>query len=164
VVNYRFGLFEDLPVTRALLVSALALLSFACTFPAPSPDVYQRTETGRAFGVSYGTVTMVRSVPIAGRQTVVGRLGGAYVGGALGSAVGDGLGQAVATSAGAVAGAVAGEAIEEKVTRAEGLEITVEMDNGRLITMVQEAELTFEEGERVRVLMRANDQGKILKY
>ncbi|MFK7885668.1 MAG: hypothetical protein AB8G16_02290 [Gammaproteobacteria bacterium] len=149
---------------RASLVFALVCLFAGCTFPAPSPDVYQRSETGRAFGVNYGTVLMVRSVPIAGRTTAIGRLGGAYVGGAVGSAVGDGLGQVIASSVGVVAGAVAGEAIEEKVTRKDGLEITVEMDNGKVITLVQEDELNFAEGERVRILLRANDRGKILKY
>ncbi|MFK8016480.1 MAG: glycine zipper domain-containing protein [Gammaproteobacteria bacterium] len=150
---------------RALLPPLLLSLGLiGCTFPAPQPDVYQRSETGRAFGVDQGSVVMIRTVPIAGRSTAVGRIGGAYVGAAAGAAVGDGLGRVVASSVGAVAGAVAGEAVEERVTRRDGLEITIQMDSGNTITIVQDAELEFVEGERVRVLLRANDMGKVLKY
>ena len=150
---------------RAVLVGlCLGFGLVGCTIPAPHPDVYQRSDTGRAYGLNPGEVVMVRSVPIAGRSTAVGRIGGAYVGGAVGATVGDGLGQVVASSAGAVAGAVAGEVVEERVTRKEGLEITVQLDSGNTITIVQESELEFVEGERVRVLLRGNDIGKVLKY
>jgi outer membrane lipoprotein SlyB len=45
---------------------------------------------------------------------------------------------------------------EEGVTKKNALEITVELDSGELLTVVQEADLQFYSGERVRVL-RAND-------
>lgn len=139
------------------------LILAGCSFPAPAPDVYERHETGRVHSVVYGEVQSVRPVPIAGRQTVIGRLGGAYVGGAVGSAGGDGAGEAILSGVGAVAGAVAGEAAEERLTRKDGLEITLLLDSGDVITIVQEADLTFAEGERVRVLMRGNESGRVLK-
>jgi outer membrane lipoprotein SlyB len=51
-----------------------------------------------------------------------------------------------------VAGGVAGAAIEEGVTRQKGLEITVKLDNGRMIAITQAADEQFRPGERVRVL------------
>ena len=42
------------------------------------------------------------------------------------------------------------------MTRRNGLEITVELDTGELVTVVQEADMQFYAGERVR-LLRAND-------
>lgn len=55
---------------------------------------------------------------------------------------------------GAVAGGMAGAAIEEGVTRAQGVEITVKMDSGQAIAIVQglSPNERFSVGERVRVL------------
>jgi outer membrane lipoprotein SlyB len=53
---------------------------------------------------------------------------------------------------GAVAGGVAGQAAEQAATGTTGLEITVRLDSGQLIAVVQEAEESFRPGERVRVL------------
>lgn len=150
------------PTFAALAVSILLLT--ACSFPAPSPDVYERQEAGRVHTVVYGEVQRVRQVPIAGRKTAIGRIGGAYVGGAVGSAGGDGAGEAILSGVGAVAGAVAGEAAEEKLTRKDGLEITLQLDSGETIVIVQQADLEFAEGERVRVLMAGNHAGRVLKH
>ena len=53
---------------------------------------------------------------------------------------------------GAVLGGVAGQAIEEKTTKKEGLEITVKLDSGQIIAVTQEADEQFRAGEKVRVL------------
>ena len=42
------------------------------------------------------------------------------------------------------------------MTKKNALEITVELDSGEILSVVQEADLEFYAGERVRVL-RAND-------
>ena len=52
----------------------------------------------------------------------------------------------------AVLGGVAGQAIEEKTSRKDGLEITIRLDNGQIIAVTQEADESFRAGERVRVL------------
>ena len=55
---------------------------------------------------------------------------------------------------GAVAGGMAGAAIEEGVTRTQGVEITVKMDNGQNIAIVQALSPNerFSVGDRVRVI------------
>ncbi|MCZ6500542.1 MAG: hypothetical protein O6844_08670, partial [Gammaproteobacteria bacterium] len=64
---------------------------------------------------------------------------------------------------GGVVGAVAGQAIEKKITEQDGLEITIEMDNGRVIAIVQAATVDFVDGERVRVLTGRGDRARVLK-
>ena len=59
--------------------------------------------------------------------------------------------------------AVAGQAIEKKITEQDGLEITIEMDNGRVIAIVQAATVDFTDGERVRVLTGRGDHARVLK-
>jgi outer membrane lipoprotein SlyB len=74
------------------------------------------------------------------------------VGGIAGSTVGAGRGSAVAAVIGAVAGGVAGQAAEQGVTGKRGVEVTVKLDNGQMVAIMQEADETFRPGDRVRIL------------
>ena len=99
-------------------------------------------------------VEYTRPVFIEGTKTPIGAGAGVAVGGIAGSSVGTGKGKAIATVLGAVAGGVAEAAIEETVTKRQALEITVRLDNNRIISVVQEVSSTtaFRAGDRVRVL------------
>jgi outer membrane lipoprotein SlyB len=95
----------------------------------------------------------VRAVQLEGTKTPVGPVAGAAVGGIAGSTVGGGRGAAIATVLGAVAGGVAGAAVEEGATRKPGVEVTVRLDNGPYLAVVQEdGGEQFRPGERVRIL------------
>ena len=114
---------------------------------------YARAEARRAMTVQFGMVESVRAVQLEGTKTPVGPVAGAAVGGIAGSGVGGGRGAAIATVLGAVAGGVAGAAIEEGATRKPGVEVTVRLDNGEYLAVVQEdGGEQFRAGERVRIL------------
>jgi outer membrane lipoprotein SlyB len=114
---------------------------------------YARTEARRAMTVQFGTIESVRAVQLEGTKTPVGPVAGAAVGGIAGSTVGGGRGAAIATVLGAVAGGVAGAAVEEGATRKPGVEVTVRLDNGEFLAVVQEdGGEQFRSGERVRIL------------
>jgi outer membrane lipoprotein SlyB len=98
------------------------------------------------------TVDSVRKVVLQGSQSGIGAVAGGATGGIAGSTVGQGKGSSVAGVLGAVAGGVAGQAIEEKVTRKDALEITVRLDSGELRAIVQEADVDIRPGQRVRLL------------
>lgn len=117
-------------------------------------ESYSRSEARKAQTVQYGTIEYLRPVAIEGTKTPVGAGAGAAVGGIAGSSVGSGKGAAVASVLGAVAGGVAGAAVEEQATKRQGVEITVRLDNNRLIAVVQEVSPTvsYQVGDRVRVL------------
>jgi len=116
-------------------------------------DSYSRDEARRPQTVQFGMVEYVRPVVIEGTKTGVGAGTGAVVGGIGGSTVGGGRGQAVATVLGAVAGGVAGGMAEEAATKKQGVEITVRLDSGQIVAIVQQASATtFNVGDRVRVL------------
>jgi len=117
-----------------------------------SGAAYSREQARQVQEVQMGIVESVREVMIEGTKSVVGPAAGAAVGGIAGSNIGQGKGSTVGAIVGAVAGGVAGAAIEEGVTRTKGLEITVKLDNGRLIAVTQAADETFRPGDRVRVL------------
>lgn len=147
-------------MTRFITVfslSGLMLFSLLITGCASSlrGDVYTRNEARKPQIVRMGTVESLRPVQIEGTKTNIGSGAGAVVGGIAGSSVGSGKGSHVAAVIGAVAGGMAGAAIEEGITRTQGVEITVQQDNGQLRAYVQqvaEGEI-FRVGDRVRILI-----------
>lgn len=114
---------------------------------------YERTEARRVMSVRMGVVEGVRPVKLEGTNSPIGTLGGAAVGGIAGSTVGGGKGANIAAVVGAVVGGLAGAAAEEGLTRKQGIEVTLKMDNGELLAIVQEdGGENFVPGERVRLL------------
>ena len=99
-----------------------------------------------------GIVESVRPVLIEGTQSGVGAVAGGVVGGVAGSNVGQGRGSTVGSVLGAVLGGVAGQAIEERASKKDGLEITIKLDSGQIIAITLEADEQFHAGEKVRVL------------
>jgi outer membrane lipoprotein SlyB len=102
--------------------------------------------------VKTGVVESVRQVKLEGTKSPVGTVAGGAVGGIAGSSIGSGRGSAIGAVIGAVAGGLAGSAVEEVATRKDGIEITVKLDGGGLIAIVQEADETFQLGEKVRII------------
>ena len=139
-----------------LLTLTLALLATVnltgCASGLGGGD-YERTETRRVMSVRMGVIESVRPVKLEGTNTPLGTVAGAAIGGVAGSTVGSGKGAAIAAVVGAVAGGIAGAAAEEGFTRKQGVEVTLKMDNGELLAIVQEdGGENFKPGERVRLL------------
>ena len=138
-----------LKVVGIMLLAGVVLGGCASSL---SGSAYSRSQARQVEEVRMGTVESVRQVQIEGTKTPVGTVAGAAVGGLAGSELGQGRGSTVGAILGAVGGGLAGSAIEEGVTRQPGLEITVKLDNGRMIAVTQAADEPFKPGERVRIL------------
>jgi len=137
--------------SRMLLALCLTGLLSACA-TSKSGDVYTRDQTRQAQTVRMGVVESVRQVKIEGTKSGIGAGTGAVVGGVAGSTMGGGKGKILTTVIGAVAGGLAGSAAEEGLMKTDGIEITVKLDNGSMLAIVQEATEPFHPGERVRLL------------
>ena len=138
---------------RLALLTALAVAVAACA-PSQRGDVYQRGQALRAQSVDFAVVEAVRPVQIAGGSTGVGTVGGASLGGIAGSTVGGGSrANAAGAIAGALLGGLNGTAVEQGATQKPGVELTVRLDAGRIIAVIQDdAGEAFRPGDRVRVL------------
>jgi len=151
---------------RITAIAGLGLvlgIASGCTLPSRG-DVYSRSETRQAWNVDYGEVVDLDQVTIEGQRTSLGRVGGGYVGYEAGRAVGgSGTSRAIGGAIGTVAGAVAGEAVEEGLTRQAGLQITVRLDSGRTIAIVQAADQPFAVGEKVKVYSRSDGAARVAK-
>ena len=141
-----------------LLITCMTLVGCAAS---QSGGAYTRTQTRQVQQVQYGTVQSVRQVLIEGTKSPIGGATGAALGGIAGSTVGGGRGRAAATIGGAVLGGLAGAATEEAITRQPGLEIVVNMDDGRTFAVTQAADEAFYPGERVRFLTDLDGTARI---
>lgn len=138
-------------ISRILVLISLSFFLAACA-GSQSGSVYSRDDARKTQTVRMGVVESVRLVRIEGTKTPIGTVAGGAVGGIAGSTIGHGRGSAAAAVVGAVVGGLAGAAAEEGITRKDGLEITVKLDNGTLLAVVQEADEQFHPGERVRLV------------
>lgn len=138
-------------ILLTVLLAALIAAGMGGCASSASSGAFSRSEVGRQAEIQTGVVIAVRLVRIEGTQTGVGTLSGAAVGGIAGSSISHGRGSAVGTILGAVAGGVIGSAAEKGATRQKGLEITIKLDNGRTIAVVQGADVPFRVGDHVRL-------------
>ena len=145
------------------VVAVVLILAVAGCATSRSGNVYSRDQSRVVHEVYDATVLYVRPVQIEGTKSGLGTVAGGVLGAVVGHTIGGGSGKAVATVAGGIVGAVAGSVAEEGVTKRNGVEITVELDNGDTIAIVQEADEVFDVGDQVRVMMRPDGSARVVQ-
>ncbi|OTA15858.1 membrane protein [Xenorhabdus vietnamensis] len=148
---------------KHFLVSAVVVttLSGCADMSAFSSDTYSISQAKQAQTVTYGIIRSIRPVTIKGKQAgdpnMLGFIGGAVLGGLLGNTVGGGSGQKLTTAAGAIAGGLAGQGIQGALDQTKGIELSIRMDDGRNIIVVQKLDRTvFSKGQRVQIANSGN--------
>lgn len=139
----------------SLFIATLLLLT-GCASNLTGEN-YSASEAKRIQQVDFGVVIAQRPVVIDGRQNgVLGTAAGGVLGGVIASNVGGGSGRDVATGIGAIIGGILGQQVEERATRKQGQEITVRLDTGETISIVQQINQAnfFKENDRVKVLQQ----------
>lgn len=134
----------------ALIYSSVAVLS-GCAGGLSGSD-YSRGQARQEQSVRTGIVESVREVKLEGTRSGIGAVAGGVAGGIGASTASDGRLGAIFAVLGALAGGLLGQAAEQGVTSRKGLEITVKLDNGSMVSITQAADEEFKPGERVRIL------------
>jgi outer membrane lipoprotein SlyB len=143
---------KEMTGSKGLLAAAvLGLALGGCAYHYGSGD-YRGYQVRGEQSVRFGVVDSVRPVRINPRDTGVGAATGAIAGGIAGSNVGGGSGQIVGALGGAILGGVIGQNVEQSANERRGEEVTVLLDSGKYLAVVQEADESFRPGDRVRVL------------
>lgn len=141
---------------RLLMAAGLAapiFLMVGCANQSASSSVYSYGQAQREQIVRLGTVVGVRPVTIQKDETSgVGSIAGAAMGGVAASTIGGGRGSVLASIGGALLGGLVGNAVENRMGKSQGLEITVQLDNGETRVVAQEADVPLSVGQRVRML------------
>lgn len=146
---------------RSLIIVLIVSVFLSACASSKSGKAYSRSETQRVQSVEYGTVIAIEEVLIEGTKTPVGAAAGTVAGGIIGAGSADSSGDRVRGVVGAVVGGVVGAAAEEGLTRRKGHEITIELSNGELISIVQEADQKIGVNDTVRILTQPNGTKRV---
>jgi outer membrane lipoprotein SlyB len=147
------GLYMKTGMISAVIIFALSAFFWGCETANQGSRTFTPGQAQTALSVYFGTVLNVAEVQIQHDTSPAGGIGGAVVGGIVGSTIGSGRGQRLATTGGALAGAAAGNAAARNRATRAALEIEVEMDDGRLMVIVQEKDDEFLVGDRIRLVV-----------
>ena len=125
---------------RATLVVAMTAALGACaSSQVGGGNTVSRDATRSAATVEYGVVIDARQVTIEGTRSGVGAATGAVVGGLI------------------------GDAVEEGVTSQKGIEYTVRLDRGGVITVAQGADPIIPRNARVQVIYGRDGSTRIVQ-
>src|SRR5690606_16061183 len=135
-----------------------------------SPHVVHAQSTGRstadrdvdgwdgtgAYKVEFGEVVQTRVVTIEGNRGFWGTATGAVAGGAIMAPTAPTTSQVLGATVGVVGGAAVGRSSQELLTRKEGQEIVVRLEEGRVVTVTQGVEAgRLIEGDTVKIVHHA---------
>ena len=102
-----------------------------------NPNTVSAYDAQRMSTVIDATVLSVRPVTLQGRDTGVGTVGGAVIGGIAGSNVGGPRTGGIVGIAGAIVGGLIGNAVERDATQQQAQEILLQLKNGDRRQVVQ---------------------------
>ena len=110
------------------------------------------SNAGEPASARYGRITALETMQVdKDHQFGVGTVVGAVAGGLLGYQFGGGSGKTALAIAGAAAGAAAGTAAESKLKKQDAQKVTVSMQSGGTIRIVQPVDTRLRNGMNVRV-------------
>ena len=142
-----------------ILTLALGLVLSGCA--SRGGTTYSDGEVRQVQTVQYGTVVDVVDVMVEEDPSIVGPLVGGVAGGVLGSLFGSGTGRTLFTLGGAALGAIAGGATEYQMRRYKAMQLTMELDDGGTIVVVQGYQEFFVKGDKVRIVSMGDGRARV---
>ena len=122
---------------QLVLVASIATLGTLGACQTANPDAVSRYDAQRMSSVQDATVLSIRPVTLQGRDSGVGTVGGAVIGGIAGSNVGGPRTGGIVGIVGAIAGGLIGNAVERDATQQQAIEILVQLKNGDRRAVIQ---------------------------
>ena len=110
----------------------------SCATSSLKPDTYDRKSAQVISNVLYGEVVSVKKVAIEG-STKSGTLVGGLVGAAAGSEISDSKPESeIGAVLGGAIGATIGGNLSKNLQKVDGIQLTINLDDGRTVSIVQE--------------------------
>tara|TARA_B100000676_G_C17745559_1_gene663677 strand:- start:108 stop:509 length:402 start_codon:yes stop_codon:yes gene_type:complete len=129
-----------------------------------APEVVRKSDAQKEQYVVIGTIVDLNNVVIEGdRET--GAAAGALIGGAVGKEVTDSEPESdVAAVIGGLLGSAVGAEIGSNLTKKEGIEILIETNSGRMVSIIQEVgRYNFKVNQKVRIIKR-NGKSRVIPF
>ncbi len=139
---------------KYLIALAFSLLGLSACTPDISAGSYTTNEVGAASETKQGTIINATPVNVSGsRSPGVGTLVGAVAGGVAGSAIGgSSRANILGGLGGAVLGGAAGNYAENKMSQQTGMQYSVRLRGGRIVTVTQGMQPVLAAGQHVLVI------------
>ena len=152
---------KEMNINKGLTTSVMAIdILLAGCASDYSGNRYDGSAVGEVQRTEKGQVISLRKVELKPEHSVAGTALGAVGGGLVGSAFGGGHAKLLTATAGAVAGGVAGNAI---ATRGQdGVEYTIKLDSGAVVTIAQAPTPTISVGQRVHVIYSQKGRSRVV--
>lgn len=138
---------------KIISMISLSFLLSSCATSSLKPDSYDRDSAQRVSNVLYGEVVSVKKVTIEG-SIKPGTIVGGLVGAAAGSEISDSKPESeIGAVLGGAIGATIGGNLSKSMQSVDGIQITINMDDGRTVSIVQEiGDYQFRVGDLVEVI------------
>lgn len=135
----------------ALLALPIALMLNACTSNIGA-NQYATSSVGEVNRAMKGVVISVRPVVVQSDNNAGTLIGGA-LGGVAGSTIGGGdTAHILGAIGGAVVGGIAGDAAQNQLSKQQGYEYVIQLDNGNVVTVTQGDDVILSPGQKCIVL------------
>lgn len=152
-------------VLPTILIAVICASLTSCSKEISS-DVYVTATVGEVNSTYTGIVRKARVVRVEDGDCNDEYAAGAVVGGVAGGIVGacavDDEPNPIATTAGAVGGLIAGTMIEKRLRSQRGIEYTIELERGDLVTIVQGTRNPIAEGTPVYLIIGGYGRSRVV--
>lgn len=151
-------------MNRSLLFLSLSFFLISCSNMSLTPEVVRKSDAQKQQYVVIGTIIDLNDVVIEGdRET--GAAAGALIGGSVGKEVTDSEPESdIATVVGGLLGSAIGAEIGSNLTKKDGIEILIETNGGRMVSIIQEVgKYNFKVNQKVRIIKR-NGKSRVVPF
>ena len=151
-------------MNKNLVACFLLLSAVSCVNYSYAPDVVSRSDAQKQQYVVLGTVKDITAVTIEGDREA-GAAAGALIGGVAGKNITDSETESdIASLVGGLAGSAIGSEIGSNLTKKDGIELLIETDAGKLISIIQEiSSYNYSKNQRVRIIKR-NGKSRVVPF
>ena len=151
-------------MNRSLLFLSLSFFLISCSNMSLTPEVVRKSDAQKQQYVVIGTIIDLNDVVIEGERET-GAAAGALIGGSVGKEVTDSEPESdIATVVGGLLGSAIGAEIGSNLTKKEGIEILVETNGGRMVSIIQEVgKYNFKVNQKVRIIKR-NGKSRVIPF
>tara|TARA_B100001094_G_C17880698_1_gene646752 strand:+ start:90 stop:548 length:459 start_codon:yes stop_codon:yes gene_type:complete len=151
-------------MNKNLLVLFFLLVTVGCVNTKLTPDVVSRSDAQKQQYVVLGTIIDITKVVIEGDREA-GALAGALIGGVAGKNVTDSETESdIASLVGGLVGSAIGSEVGSNLTKKDGIELLIETDAGKLISIIQEVgSYNYFTNQKIRIIKR-NGKSRVIPF
>lgn len=151
-------------MNHSVLILSLSLFVFSCSNMSLAPEVVRKSDAQKQQYVTIGTIIDVTNVVIEGDREV-GSAAGAVIGAATGKNVTESEPESdIAAIIGGLVGSAVGAEIGSKLTKKDGVELLIETNGGRMVSIIQEVgKYNYAPDQKVRIIKR-NGKSRVIPF